>query len=123
MVAGLAALGVLREEPILDNVGKRGEELRSGLYRIAGRSVAEVRGMGLMIGVEFADPESNAPLPEIARRVRDECFSRGLLTAMGGRRDATLRLLPPLVVTRDQVEEALSILDDALRAVNLNGAG
>ena len=123
LVAGLTALGVLREEPILDNVGKRGEELRSGLYRIAGRSVAEVRGMGLMIGVEFADPESNAPLPEIARRVRDECFSRGLLTALGGRRDATLRLLPPLVVTRDQVEEALSILDDALRAVNLNGAG
>ena len=87
----------------------------------AGRTVAEVRGMGLMIGIEFAHPETNAPLPEIARRVRDECFARGLFCALGGRKDATLRLLPPLIVTREEIDEALSIVDDALRAVTLNG--
>ena len=101
----------------------RGEQLKNGLHRAAGRTVAEVRGVGLMVGIEFADPETNAPLPEIARRVRDECFARGLFCALGCRKDATLRLLPPLTVTSEEVDEALSILDHAMRLVRLGGAG
>jgi len=112
--------GVLREQAILENVVARGNQLKNGLYGCAGRAVAEVRSIGLMVGIEFADPETNAPLPEIARRVRDECFARGLFCALGGRNDATLRLLPPLIVSRQEVDEALSILDDALRAVTWN---
>jgi diaminobutyrate-2-oxoglutarate transaminase len=117
LVAGRAALAVLREQPILENVVARGDQLKNGLYGIAGRTVAEVRGAGLMLGIEFADPETNAPLPEVARRVRDECFARGLFCALGGRKDATLRLLPPLTVTAEEVDEALSILGGAIHSV------
>jgi 4-aminobutyrate aminotransferase-like enzyme len=56
----------------------------------------------------------------LPRRVRDEWFARGLFCALGGRKAATLRLLP-LAVTREEVDEALSILEDAMRSVKLNG--
>jgi diaminobutyrate-2-oxoglutarate transaminase len=56
--------------------------------------IGEVRGLGLMLGIELIDPATGAAGRERARVARTECFARGLLCELGGRNDATLRLLP-----------------------------
>jgi diaminobutyrate-2-oxoglutarate transaminase len=116
MAAGLAALRIIKRDRIIDNVRARGEELVQGLSAIDAPCIGEVRGLGLMVGVEIVDPETRAPSFEIARAVRTAAFSRGLLCELGGRHDSTLRLLPPLIVTQENVSEALSILNDAFRS-------
>jgi diaminobutyrate-2-oxoglutarate transaminase len=116
MVAGRVGLEVMREEGLHDNAAERGAELVSGLRALRSPFVREVRGVGLMIGLEFADPETGAPATAFAKRVRAGCFERGLLCELGGRADATLRLLPPLIITRAHVEEALRIIAEAVRA-------
>lgn len=121
MAAGLAALRVMREERVLDNVRARGAELAAGLSSIRSPAITDVRSIGLMAGLDLAYPETSRPLPNLARRVRAECFARGLLIELGGRADATLRLLPPLNVSREQVDEALSVLHDAIRAAEQSG--
>jgi diaminobutyrate-2-oxoglutarate transaminase len=121
MAAGAEALRVMREERVLDNVRARGEELAAGLSAIRSPAIGDVRSIGLMSGIDCAHPETSRPLPELARRVRAECFARGLLIELGGRADATLRLLPPLIVSREQVGEALAILHDAIRAAERAG--
>ena len=121
MAAGAAALRVFREERILENVRARGDQLMTAVRQIRSPAIAEVRGLGLMIGIEFAHPETKTPLTAFAKRVRSACFERGLLCELGGRADATLRLLPPLIVTQSQVAEAVSILGDAVADANRNG--
>ena len=116
MAAGIAAIEVMREEGLLDNATRRGEQLREGLSRITSRAIREVRGLGLMLGVELAHPETGAPWPEHARRVRAAAFERGLLCELGGPSDATLRLLPPLILTEPEAELGLSVLREAFAA-------
>lgn len=112
--AGAEALRVMREENVLANVRARGDELVAGLRALRCPAIADVRGLGLLLGVELAHPDTRAPLPELAQAVRAGCFARGLLVELGGRHAATLRLLPPLVITREQVAEALAIVGAAI---------
>lgn len=122
MAAGAAALRVFREEGILETVAQRSEEISAGLATIRSRYLFETRVKGLSIALEFAEPETGVVAPRFARRVRQEAFSRGLLCELGGRGDSTLRLLPPLVVTSAQVQEAVAVvhaaIDAATRASN-----
>lgn len=113
MVAGRVGLEVMREEGLHDNARERGAELVAGLREIASPYLHEVRGVGLMIGVELTDPETGLPASAFAKKVRRAAFERGLLCELGGRGDATVRLLPPLVLTRAHVQEALAILRGA----------
>jgi diaminobutyrate-2-oxoglutarate transaminase len=71
-----------------------------------------------MLGVEFSRPDTGRPYPEAARQVRDRCFSQGLLCELGGRSDATLRLLPPLNVSERHTREALDILVPAIESTS-----
>jgi diaminobutyrate-2-oxoglutarate transaminase len=113
MVAGRVALEVMREEGVHDNARERGAELVAGLREIRSPMIAEVRGMGLMVGIDLADPETGAPATAFAKTVRRAAFERGLLCELGGRGDATVRLLPPLVITRQHVQEAIGMLRGA----------
>jgi 4-aminobutyrate aminotransferase-like enzyme len=106
----------MREDNVLANVRARGEELLAGLRALRCPAIAEVRGMGLLLGVEFVHPDTLAPLPELASAVRAGCFARGLLVELGGRHHATMRLVPPLVITSEHVAEALSIVGAAIDA-------
>jgi acetylornithine aminotransferase/acetylornithine/N-succinyldiaminopimelate aminotransferase len=98
----LEALAVMEEENLAENARERGAELRAGLERIAGRFdfVREVRGEGLMLGVELSVP--GAAYVQAA-------FERGVL--MNCAHDFTLRLLPPLIVTSAEVREFLGVLE------------
>ncbi|MEO7870117.1 MAG: aspartate aminotransferase family protein, partial [Candidatus Limnocylindria bacterium] len=79
--AALATLDVIESEDLLANATRQGERLLAGIRSDAeGRpSVAEVRGRGLMIGIEFADPETLAPRPDLAKALLHEAFERKLL--------------------------------------------
>jgi 4-aminobutyrate aminotransferase len=109
--AGLATLAVLREEGLLANATARGEQLREGLERLRGRFgwlVEDVRGVGLMLGLEL-------PSGELAEAVQLAAFRRGLLVLEAG--ESAVRLSPPLVVTAEQCGAALRLLDEAVEEV------
>jgi 4-aminobutyrate aminotransferase len=107
--AALATIELL-EGGLTANAAVRGEELLAGLRQIGGRwpkSVIDVRGKGLMIGVEFTDPK-------LAEEVQWACFTRGLLVLECGKQ--TVRLCPPLVASASDVETALRIFEEAVEA-------
>jgi len=114
--AGVAAIEVMRREDVLGNVARQGGYLCAELGRLAERHacVAEVRSLGLMIGLEIVDPAHGRPDPARAASIQRRALRRGLIVELGGRSDAVVRLLPPLNVTRPVVDAALRILAEAI---------
>lgn len=115
IAASLATFELL-EGGLLDNCRVMGQRLLEGLRRIAERHsdcIAEVRGLGLMIGVEFVtDPETLDPDPDLRDRIVWECFRQGLVVLGCG--ESTVRFSPPLVVTAEQVDFALAAFEQAI---------
>jgi 4-aminobutyrate aminotransferase len=119
--AAIATLDVIEEEGLVVNAQTRGRQLLHGLCAIAsGRSdVGEVRGLGLMIGVEFVRPNGDhprAPNPDLAKRVLAALLERGLIALLAGSWGQVVRMAPPLVTTKAEVDDALRIFADALQA-------
>lgn len=114
--AALANLEYLLAHDLQANAQAVGGLLLEGLRRMAGNfdCVADVRGKGLMIGVELVDPLTGAPSPLLTARVLEECRARGLLIGKGGLYGNVLRIAPPLSVSHQQAADALSIIGDAL---------
>jgi 4-aminobutyrate aminotransferase len=118
-VACAASLCTLRlvERRYRANAESRGRELREGLERLADRFpfIREVRGLGLMIGVEIQDLGGHGtPNPRLRDRIIDLAFHRGLLLLPCGA--STVRICPPLCLTRRQVEIGLNLIDAAMTA-------
>jgi len=117
--AGAAALDVMVRDHLAGHAAELGEEMLAWLNDATEKSrcVGEVRGKGLMLGVELVkDQESKEPAPDLAKAVRTECHRRGLLVEIGGRFDTVVRFLPPLVLTRDLAQKGVAIFADALQA-------
>lgn len=117
-VSCAAALATLRllQEGLVQNAGRMGALLMDGLRRLQDRHpcIGEVRGLGLMIGVELVQGgERGEPDQELRDRLIQDCFQRGLLLLPAGR--GVLRFVPPLLVTREQVAAALEIFSACLR--------
>ncbi|MEV1286225.1 aspartate aminotransferase family protein [Micromonospora sp. NPDC049679] len=118
--AGSAVLDYLLEHDLQANAARVGAILRDGLRAAAQRSaiVAEVRGKGLMLGVEFVQPGSREPDPAITARVFEECRRAGLLVGKGGLYGNVIRMGPPLTLTEEEAREGLGILVDAIGAAS-----
>jgi len=122
--AGAAAtLDYLLDHDLQGNAAKQGATLMAGLREIQSRCavVGDVRGKGLMIGVELVRPGSQAPGepdPAAAARVLEETKARGLLIGKGGLHGNVLRIAPPMTLTDEESAEALAILDDSLAAAS-----
>ncbi|MDW8267550.1 MAG: aminotransferase class III-fold pyridoxal phosphate-dependent enzyme [Anaerolineae bacterium] len=116
--AAVATIRIIREEGLLENARARGQQLMTGLRHLqeAYPAMGDVRGLGLMIGVEFRTPDRR-PDKATAKAVAHACLERGLLLLTCGPWDNTIRWIPPLVVTEAQIEEALNIFEQALAAV------
>ena len=116
VAAALATLELL-EGGLVANAAAVGGHLMGLLRsRLSARVVGDVRGLGLMIGVEIVkDRESRAPAPELREAILEEAFRRGLLLLGCGK--STIRLAPPLVIDREDAEIAAAILDESIRAV------
>ncbi|MFI6876566.1 aspartate aminotransferase family protein [Streptomyces sp. NPDC050400] len=116
MAAGLANLSYLLEHDLQGNARRVGGLLIERLRAIAASAsvVREVRGRGLMIGVELADRS-----PRVAAAVLENCRENGLLIGKGGGHDTSvLRIAPPLSLTVSEAEEGAAILERALRSVS-----
>jgi 4-aminobutyrate aminotransferase len=120
-VSVAAALATVRllEGGLVENAATVGEHLMGLLRRsLSARPiVGDVRGLGLMLGVEIVrDRESREPAPELLERILEEAFRRGLLLLGCGK--STVRLAPPLVVDKEDAEIAVRILEEAIAAVS-----
>ncbi|MFE8949685.1 diaminobutyrate--2-oxoglutarate transaminase family protein [Streptomyces sp. NPDC007856] len=140
MAAGTATLTYVRENGLAERAADLGSRMLNQLGELADTfaCVGEVRGRGLMIGVELVDPAragsepldhspaatglepSHTPYPaapELAVAVQRECLQRGLIVELGGRHSAVVRLLPPLTISEEQAAAVLDRLSDAVAAV------
>jgi 4-aminobutyrate aminotransferase-like enzyme len=120
--AANATLEVIAGDKLVDNAAAMGALLRAGLdaLKTRYRVIGEVRGRGLMQGVELVKDEKagdRTPAPETTLRLFEETKKRGLLIGRGGLYSNVLRVAPPLVVSRADVEEALRILDQSFEAL------
>ncbi len=103
----------LERENLLQNVQERGEQLRAGLCALAAKypdQIAEVRGWGLINGVEL-----KADIPLTSAEVVNRTTAEGLLLVPAGPK--VIRFVPPLIVTAQEVDTALSALERAMAAV------
>jgi 4-aminobutyrate aminotransferase len=115
--AALATIDVFREERVLENVRDRSAAAMARLRALAERSphIGDVRGRGLMIGMEFVDGSGAADgAGALVRRVLDRCLERGLLLYPAGHAGHVLRFLPPLIVSEGALDQGLEILSDAV---------
>ena len=115
--AAVAVLEALREPELLDRAVRLGEMLRMRLDDLASRhaAIGEVRGLGAMLALELEERT-----PERAKATVDAAFERGLLLLSCGLYGNVIRLLPPLTITDEELDEGLDLLDEAL-AVGLAG--
>ena len=117
--AALATLDVIAAEGLLENARQQGERLLSNLRRIAAGhgTIAEVRGRGLMIGIEFAEGEELRPRPDLAKALLHETFERKLLLLTCGTYGQVVRIIPPLVTTDTEVDSAVEAIEESLAAI------
>ncbi|HVN15376.1 MAG TPA: acetyl ornithine aminotransferase family protein [Anaerolineales bacterium] len=112
--AALATIELL-ETQYLENAKEVGQYTLDALQEIQARhpSIGDVRGLGLMIGVEFVkNRESKEPAEEVSHRVVDLAFERGLLTLGCG--ESVIRIAPPLSISKSEVDEGLTIFEEAI---------
>ena len=119
--AALATLDVIEDEGLVENAKARGEQFLAGLRALQTEhpSMGDVRGLGLMIGMEFVKPgEGDGRVPDAAltKRVQQECFNRKLMILTAGSYVNVVRIIPPLNTTEDEVDLALKIMAEALDA-------
>lgn len=115
----LAAIAELQERELIQRSARLGEDILARLRAVATRcqSMGEVRGRGLMIGIELVqDRSTRTPHPDLACRVTLECQKRGVLLLGGGMYGNVLSITPPFVITEEQVAYALAVLEDVLSA-------
>jgi len=117
--AGIAVLETIHDERLTENAAARGAELRSGLARIAAEEprIGDIRGPGLMIGVEFVDPESGAPDGTTAKAAIARAADLGLLVLTCGAHSQVIRWIPPIDVTAAEISEAVEIFGETLRSI------
>ncbi len=114
--ASLATINFLEREEIADGVVKKEKLLKGGLNALKEKYpiIGDVRGKGLMIGIELVKDAAKTPAADEAKAIRQSCFERGLLIWVGGVWANVLRIQPPLVITDDQLNEALTIIEKSL---------
>ncbi|RJP51116.1 MAG: aminotransferase class III-fold pyridoxal phosphate-dependent enzyme [Anaerolineaceae bacterium] len=115
--AGVASIQAIREDNMLKNATERGEQLMTGLRKLQEEytQIGDVRGKGLMIGTEFlvdGRPEKAKPLVKEIVHAAEE---RDLLLLSCGTYDNTIRWIPPLNVTSEQINDGLTAFEGALK--------
>ncbi|WP_367986598.1 pyridoxal phosphate-dependent class III aminotransferase [Vibrio sp. NTOU-M3] len=123
MVSGAKALEIIERDHLVDHANVAGQYLRHGLEKIQQRvnCIAEVRGKGLMLGVEIKNPNGDKnkfgePLAdgEMTLRIQRAALERGLMVEKGGREGSVIRFLPPLIISFEQIDFALRVMEEAI---------
>ena len=114
--AAVATLEVIEEEGLVANAAERGNQLLDGAKAAAIDGIGDVRGLGLLVGSEFTTADGQ-PDAERAKAAQQLAATKGLLLLTCGAHMNTVRMIPPLVVTAEQVDEALDIWSEVLAEV------
>jgi 4-aminobutyrate aminotransferase len=122
--AALATIDYVERHDVQTNASKVGNRLRTGLDHLAETHaiVGEVRGKGLMVGVELVEPGSIDPNAAAASAILESARERGLLIGKGGLYGNALRIAPPLTLTEEEADEGLAILTDAIAEAEAAGS-
>ncbi|HEX8242316.1 MAG TPA: aspartate aminotransferase family protein [Longimicrobium sp.] len=118
--AALASISVLRDERLVERSAELGGRIQQRLREMTADHphVGEVRGLGMMIGIELVRGRaSREPAPELAGRVVTETLRRGVLTLGGGIHGNVISLSPPFVLTDEQTDAALAVLREVLEGM------
>ncbi|WP_411346593.1 diaminobutyrate--2-oxoglutarate transaminase [Paenibacillus sp. WLX1005] len=118
MATGLATLRYIQEQHVMDNVRERGQQIMNRLRSLQESvpSLGDVRGRGLMIGVEIVDTTAvmdrlghYPPSGKLAEQIQQRCFANGLIIEVGGRHSSVIRFLPPLVIGEQETDKVLEL--------------
>ena len=114
--AALATLDVIADEGLAANAERQGARLFAGLRDAAASvaNVAEVRGRGLMVAIEFAEPGTLKPRPDLAKALLAGAFERHLLLLSCGTWGQAVRVIPPLVTTEAEIDQAIKVIWSSL---------
>lgn len=118
-MAGLAVIDIVKDEKLLENATRQGAYLLRRLKELQQKYqiIGDVRGKGLMIGVELVkDRETKEPAMDETLEIVNKCFKRGLAIITAGK--STIRIAPPLIVTKDLIEAGLDVFEGAVKEVS-----
>ena len=117
--AGVATIKAMRDEKMLENASDKGIQLMMGLRKLQEEypQIGDVRGLGLMVGTEFVVDGSQVKAKQLVKDVIHSAEEKGMLLLSCGTYDNTLRWIPPLNVTTQQINDGLNILGEALKDV------
>lgn len=118
MRAGTRAIEYIQEHALLAHARELGESIRTRLLEVADNNpfLGDVRGKGLFIGAEFVNGNGE-PSERLVKDIQTVCYQNGVLVWSAGHYGNVLRLIPPLVITRDQVDQGMEIIVDAIETV------
>jgi len=123
MKAGSITLEVINEQGLVRHAALMGERLKSQLLELKRQYsfIGDVRGQGLMVGVEIVNPEQPSPMggefaphSELASRIQQACLKHGLIIELGGRDGCVVRFLPPLIIQASEVDAVCNAFAAAL---------
>jgi len=113
----LAVLEIMAEERLVEKAAMNGEYLKNRLLHLQNKFpfIGDVRGMGLVYGIEFVkDRKTKEPAPELAQQIVLKCVANGLMCGKLGIHGNVMRVAPPLVITREQIDASTTILEKVL---------
>ena len=132
MAAGTVVMKRISDPEFLKEVVRKGEKMRSRFLKLKEEVsiIGDVRGKGLMLGVEFIDPNgpkdimgNPEPRGEVALKVQRLCFENKLIMEKGGRNGSVMRCLCPLTITDEQIDEAMDIFEKVVKEVDADVRG
>ena len=118
--AALANIDYLLENRLADEADRKGKYLLKRLRELQQKHelIGEARGLGLMVGVELVrDRKLKTPASNEAAKIRELALSKGVLLGHGGVKGNTVRIQPPLVITEEQLDKTVRVLDECLKEV------
>ncbi len=127
MAAGTVVMKKISDPAFLEEVVAKGDKFLTRMNALKEQChiVGDVRGKGLMLGIEFVDPHGQKdlmghPLPsgEICARIQNECFKHHLVMEKGGRHGSVMRCLTALNISDEDLEKGIQILEEVVRSVN-----
>jgi 4-aminobutyrate aminotransferase len=122
--AAIANIEFMQEVRLSDQAREKGAYLMDQLNRRQGDLplIGEVRGLGLMIGIELVSDDKRTPAPSEAEAVREYCLANGVLIGVGGVYGNVVRIQPPLVISREQLDRAVEVVTAAIEQLQPNTA-
>lgn len=117
--AALANIAYMQREKLAERTAELGEYAIGKLKELQKNNpiVGDIRGLGLMIGIELVKDRDKTPAAAEAEAIRDTCLKNGLLVGVGGTLANVVRFQPPLVISKQQLDQAIGIFAEALKTV------